>query len=145
MIQNFFETSYKLLNKYTQKTQKAGHYGTDDLLYAAEVHMIDAIGSRDGITTTELAQLLGITKGAVSQTCSKLLDKELIEKRVSAERKTEIYISLTEKGKLVFDYHLDMHRNARTKINSIIDGLSPECLSAMEEVIDALDNMLDEI
>ena len=45
MTPDIFENSYRLLNKYNQKTQKPKHYGTDDLLYAAEVHMIDTIGT----------------------------------------------------------------------------------------------------
>ena len=60
MTPDIFESSYRLLNKYNQKTQKPKHYGTDDLLYAAEVHMIDTIGTHGEITTTFLAQLLGI-------------------------------------------------------------------------------------
>ena len=43
----------------------AKNYGTDDLLYSAEVHMIEMIGSYEKNTTTKLAEKLGITKGAV--------------------------------------------------------------------------------
>ena len=145
MTPDIFETSYRLLNKYNQKTQKPKHYGTDDLLYAAEVHMIDTIGTHGEITTTSLAQILGITKGAVSQTTSKLLDKGLIEKQTSSEKKTAVCIRLSEKGKLVFDYHRNIHHNAQEKVQKLIDTFSPEGLAAVQGIIDALDEMLDEI
>lgn len=145
MTLNIFENTYRFVNKYNQKTQKPKHYGTDDLLYAAEVHMIDTIGTHDEITTTSLAQLLGITKGAVSQTTAKLLDKGLIEKQTSPEKKTAICIRLSEKGQLVFDYHHNMHRNAQEKVQKLIDTLSPESLAAVQGIIDALDEMLDEM
>ncbi|MBQ7981685.1 MAG: MarR family transcriptional regulator [Oscillospiraceae bacterium] len=145
MTLNIFENTYRFVNKYNQKTQKPKRYGTDDLLYAAEVHMIDTIGTHGEITTTSLAQLLGITKGAVSQTTAKLLDKGLIEKQTSPEKKTAICIRLSEKGQLVFDYHRDMHRNAQEKVQKLINTLSPESLAAVQGIIDALDEMLDEI
>ena len=145
MTPDIFENSYRLLNKYNQKTQKSKHYGTDDLLYAAEVHMIDTIGAYDEITTTSLAQLLGITKGAVSQTTAKLFDKGLIEKQTSSEKKTAVCIRLSKKGQLVFDYHRNMHRNAQEKVQKLIDTLSPESLAAVQGIIDALDEMLDEM
>lgn len=145
MTPDIFESSYRLLNKYNQKTQKPKHYGTDNLLYAAEVHMIDTIGTHGEITTTSLAQIIGITKGAVSQTTAKLLDKGLIEKQISSEKKTAVCIHLSEKGKLVFAYHCNMHRNAQEKVQKLIDTLSPESLAAVQGIIDALDEMLDEI
>ena len=39
--------------------------------------MIETIGSYETITTTKLAEKLGITKGAVSQITRKLLEKNL--------------------------------------------------------------------
>ncbi len=48
--------------------------------------MIEVIGSYEGITTTKLAAALGITKGAVSQTVSKLEKKAMINKQPSTER-----------------------------------------------------------
>lgn len=140
-----FESSYRLLNKYAQKTQKAKHYGTDDLLYAAEVHMIDTIGSHKKITVTELAQILGITKGAVSQTANKLSEKGLIEKHTSSERKNVVGITLSPKGQTVFDFHRDMHRNAQDRIGKALEKLPPESLTAIESVISILDEMLDEM
>ena len=82
---HFFEDTYGLINKYNQKTKTARQYGTEDLLYSAEVHMIEMIGSYETITTTKLAEKLGITKGAVSQITRKLLEKNLIIKIPSIE------------------------------------------------------------
>lgn len=145
MNPDIFKCSYRLLNKYNQVSQKPKQYGTEDVLYPAEVHMIAAIGSHGEITTTALSQFLGITKGAVSQTTNKLQKKQLIEKQVSSEKKTEIRIQLTEKGKIVFEYHRNMHRSAEEKIRRIMDTLSPESLSAIGSVIAVFDEMLDEM
>ena len=52
---------------------------------------------------------------------------------------------MSEKGKLVFEYHRNMHRNAQEKVQKLIDTLSPESLAAVQGIIGALDEMLDEM
>ena len=142
---NFFESSYRLINKYNQKSKKAKNYGTEDLLYTAEVHMIDIIGSYEKTTTTKLAQILGITKGAVSQTAHKLLDKGLIVKSNSEDNKNEVYISLSTTGRTVFEYHKKMHFNMQKQIQDILNDLSPESVLAVEKIIQVIDESLDSI
>lgn len=142
---DLFETSYRLINKYNQKNLKPKRYGTEELLYTAEVHMLDVIGKHETITTTKLAELLGITKGAVSQTTNKLLEKGLIEKHPSIKRKNEIHIVLSEKGNIVFDYHQSMHKKTMDKVANILGGLSNESIDAIRVIVDLMDEMLDEI
>ena len=62
--------------------------------------MIETIGSYETITTTKLAEKLGITKGAVSQITRKLLEKNLIMKIPSGEKVNEVLILLTDKGRI---------------------------------------------
>lgn len=145
MEMNLFETSYRLINKYNQKTQKPKRYGIDDFLYAAEVHMIDTIGIHEKITTTKLAELLGITKGAVSQTTNKLVEKGLIEKHQSQERRNEVHIVLSNRGKVVFDYHHSMHARTQKKISDVLQELPPESVAAMSTIVELIEEMLDEM
>ena len=79
MNTTIIQKSLRLINRYNNLSKKARHYGTQFLLYPSEIHMIDVIGSQNDITTTKIAELLGITKGAVSQITAKLLDKGLID------------------------------------------------------------------
>ena len=140
---NIFEECYRLINNYNRKTAKPKNYGTDDLLYPAEVHIIDTIGNRGEITVTALSELLGITKGAVSQTTAKLIKKHLIERTPSETEKNAIYISLSENGKIVYDYHKQMHLKTGEKIDSVMKKLSPENLSLFKEIFSILDEMLE--
>ncbi len=50
-------------------------YGTDDLLYRSEVHTLEVIEKNPGINVTGIAKALDLTKGAVSQTIRKLVEK----------------------------------------------------------------------
>ena len=140
---NIFEETYKLINSYNRKTAKPKQYGTDDLLYPAEVHILDVIGNHENATVTELAEMFGITKGAVSQTISKLTQKQLVEKTPSESEKNVVHISLSEKGRAVYEYHRNMHSEVKKKIDGIIGSLSPEGLSAFKEIISIFDDMLE--
>ena len=142
---HFFENSYRIINKYNQKTKIAKQYGTEDLLYSAEVHMIEIIGSHKAITTTKLAEVLGITKGAVSQVTRKLLEKNLITKVASKEKVNEVFISLTDKGKVVYAYHRNMHEKMLCKIDLILSDLPEESKNAMNKILQAIEDSLDEL
>ena len=142
---NFFEHTYRLINKYNQKTKVAKTYGTEDLLYSAEVHMIEIIGSYETITTTKLAKTLGITKGAVSQITHKLLKKNLIVKNPSTEKNNEVLISLTDKGRIVHSYHQNMHKKMMERIDSIISNLSDEGKTALVQIVQVIDESLDDL
>ncbi len=142
---NFFESAYRLINKYNQKTKVAKTYGTEDLLYSTEIHMIEIIGSYETITTTKLAKTLGITKGAVSQITYKLLKKNLIVKAPSTEKNNEVLISLTDKGRIVYSYHQNMHNKMIERIDSIICDLSDEGKTALLQIVQVIDESLDDL
>lgn len=142
---HFLEDTYRLINKYNQKAKTAKHYGTEDLLYSAEVHMIETIGSYEAITTTKLAEKLGITKGAVSQITRKLLEKNLIMKIPSGEKVNEVLILLTDKGRIVYSYHQSMHERMLRKIDLILCDLSEEGIMALDKMIQVIDESLDDM
>ncbi len=142
---HFFESAYRLINKYNQKSKIARTYGTEDLLYSAEVHMIEIIGYYETITTTKLAKTLGITKGAVSQMTHKLLKKSMIVKIPSTEKNNEVLISLTDKGRIVYSYHQNMHKKMKERIDSILCDLSEEGKAALVQIVHAIDESLDDL
>jgi DNA-binding MarR family transcriptional regulator len=72
-------------------------YGCGELLYPAEIHTLDCIGSNPDITVTELAERMGVTKGAISQIKSKLFKKKLLLKRNFANDQKKIALALSKK------------------------------------------------
>ena len=142
---NLLENSYRLINKYIQHSKTPKSYGTGDMLYMSEVHMIEVIGSYEGITTTKLAVALGITKGAVSQTVSKLEKKDMINKQPSTERTNEVFIYLSDKGRVVFENHRSMHSEMLNEINKLFDTMSEEGKQTIIAMINTIDSFLDGI
>lgn len=141
----FLETVYRLMNLYNQKTKTPKHYGTEDLLYPAEVHLLEVIGSEEGITTTQLAQRLAITKGAVSQTTARLLEKQLVCKTPAAGQRREQLLTLTDRGGIVFRHHRQLHGRMLDRVEAVWRQLPPESMAVLEELVAALESSLDEM
>lgn len=142
---NYLENVYRIINKYNQKMKKAKQYGTEDWLYPAEVHMIEIIGSHGEITTTRISSLLGITKGAVSQTTNKLAEKEMIIKKASKERTNEVLISLSKKGQTVFWYHQKLHEEMIKKVEDLLQEIPEENREVLQKILQSLEQSIDEL
>lgn len=101
-IKTLEELFLKILHLYTVIGRKPKDYGTGDLLYLTEVHTIIMVGKNKELNMTKLAEMMGVTKGAISQTIRKLSAKNLIVKQNSTNNK-EFNLKLTEKGRIVYD------------------------------------------
>jgi DNA-binding MarR family transcriptional regulator len=77
-------------------------------LFRSEVHILEMIEKRNGITASEIGELMGVTKGAVSQVIAKLGKKGLIERFPRAGNTKMQEIFLTEKALAVLADH-DKH------------------------------------
>ena len=133
------QSGLKLINKYYDINKRPRSYGTDVRLYPSEIHVIDVIGSGKNMTTTKIAAQLGITKGGVSQTTSKLCEKGLIT-RSAGSGINEVTLSLTPKGKEAFNGHLKLHKHMNKRLNDLIKDLD---YSAKESILEVL-NVIDE-
>jgi DNA-binding MarR family transcriptional regulator len=100
-LQNLIDLFLKILHLYSVIGRKPKDYGTGDMLYIAEIHTITMIGNNHQVNMTQLADLMGVTKGAISQTIRKLVSKNYIIKSNMVNRK-EISLSLSEKGEIVY-------------------------------------------
>lgn len=80
-------------------------FGTDTVLYGAEIGMIDLVRANPGISVTDLADRLVVTKGAVSQLLKRLEKKGMIIKNVDLGNRSRLNVSLSEKGEVASCYH----------------------------------------
>lgn len=140
---NFFEISYRIINKYNAKTKKPKYYGTEHLLYSSEIHMLEVIGGHGSLTATQIASLQGITRGAVSQTTGKLMKKGLLKKELSPAGNNEVAISLTDTGRIVYRNHLRFHQDLTSRLSQLADSLPEESVNILLEMLDTVDKALD--
>ena len=74
-LQTLIDLFLKILHLYSVIGRKPKDYGTGDLLYIAEIHTITMVGNNHQINMTQLAEIMGVTRGAISQTIRKLVKR----------------------------------------------------------------------
>ncbi|MEN8246616.1 MAG: MarR family winged helix-turn-helix transcriptional regulator, partial [Thermodesulfobacteriota bacterium] len=85
-------------------------FGTEEPLSSREIHIIEVSGDHGEIlSVTDLAGLLGITKGAVSQNLKKMEKKGLTTKIEDPQNSSRSIVKLTSKGKTAYYAHKDWH------------------------------------
>ncbi len=100
---------HSLLQLATLLDKAPRKFGTDEPLSHAEIHLVEIIGDNEGLSVTEIAGYLNITKGAVSQTLKKLEAKGFARKKPHPENLAKAVVSLTAKGRTAFRAHRDWH------------------------------------
>lgn len=115
-MKNEREKFGKLLDILDQTMTKLGSmhppphdFGAGVPLYRSEIHTIRAIGENPEVNVTKLAEDMGVTKGAVSQTITKLVKKGLVRKTYAADNAKEVRLELTELGWSGFYSHQKLH------------------------------------
>lgn len=134
----------RVIHKYTQWEDKKRTYGTNLPLSKAEIHTIAAVGSHPNINITSLAEHLGITKGAASQMIYKLVDKGVVEKKVSPDSDTEVVLNLTEDGMINYKAHEEYHRQTNDKAMKLLEDMPDSFYQYMLEYFSAFEKVIDE-
>ncbi|WP_022762539.1 MULTISPECIES: MarR family winged helix-turn-helix transcriptional regulator [unclassified Butyrivibrio] len=135
----------RIIHKYNQFEKKPQVYCKDIILTQPEIHTIAIVGDYEGIGITQLAKMRGITKGAASQMIYKLVDKGLVEKRVSPDSDAAVSLYLTKKGKKARSEHRKLHENMGTMYEKMLDQIPEETLESMKQFLKAFDEALDKM
>lgn len=122
LMESLYESS-RLIHQYESMPRK---YGTEDELYMVEVHTLDLIGRHKRMTTTEIAEINNRTMSAASQMVEKLFKKDLVLKYRNPENHRELLIELTEKGKVVYNYHKELDKFEYRKLLACLEDYKNE-------------------
>jgi DNA-binding MarR family transcriptional regulator len=139
LIESFFRLSMKLSNLMSHPSK----FGTDNLLYASEIHTVEMIGKYPGITITELAEQQGISKSAFPKIIHKLIQKGMVYRYQEANNKKNILLKLTEKGLIAFQEHLEFHKTFDAHIMKKIDSLTLEEYLFLSNMLKELEQFVD--
>ena len=127
----------RVVAKLSAMQQTPREYGTRIPLYGSEIHTIQAIGKSVGINVTQLAEKMGVTKGAVSQMVSRLVEKGMVQKTHPQDNAKEVALGLTELGWIGFRNHerfdLDVLDTVREYCGSGLDTDLDTYLSVMRD------------
>jgi len=132
-----------IVRRTAELENRPWHFGTTETLYRSEIFLLELIGDQEGIGVTDAANLLGITKGAVSQTLKKLDAKGLMEKRSDPINSLKACLYLTNKGKSAFYAHKHWHETMDGGFKDYFSRLSQDNISFLEDFLNQLDAFLD--
>ena len=142
-----FEDMLDLLDKVLTRAgsiHSAAHdFGTGVPLYKTEIHTIRAIGENEGINMTALAELMGVTKGAESQTIKKLVEKKLVERTPALDDAREVLLGLTDLGWTGFYHHEQFHMEMYDTLYEYFGDAVKTRLEAFNRILGELNELLD--
>lgn len=133
----------RIIHKYSQFEKKPQQYCKNITLTQPEIHTVAIIGDQEGINVTTLAKMRGITKGAASQMIYRLVDKDLVEKRISPNSDSEINLFLTEKGKQARKEHRARHKSMSRKFEAVFDNVPEEMRVKLIDFLKEFEKELD--
>ena len=120
MARQFFD----MLTVITAKQKIPKEYADGQVLYNAEIELLEKIYQYPQANISILSVKLGVTKSAVTQMSIKLLDKELIEKFQDSKNKKEKYFRLTNEGKKARETYMAHHDQALSKMRAYLCSLN---------------------
>lgn len=127
LIHEALANSVKLqqaLNKYSNVPRS---YGTEDVLYMREVHLLELLGDQNAMMSAEeIAEKLDITHGAVTQLTNRLEKKGYVYRDKSTTDRRQILRGLTEKGQQIYKLHKEFDENQFNGIIQKCDAFSME-------------------
>lgn len=132
-----FANIIKLANEL-EKTPRT--YGTDYPMTSAEIHLIEIIGDNENsYSVTDLSKIIGVTKGAVSQTLKKLESRGFVIKETDPSNLSRITVALTSRGKTAYYAHRDWHETMDGGFKDFFSNLSDEKLSFLYETLNKIE------
>lgn len=127
---------YKFVTTYSDYIKKPHDYGTGEIISMVEVHILTIIEENPGITVTEVALGWNRTKGAISQTISKLEKRGLILRKKEENNAKNIHLYVTEKGKNLSISHKNYDIKELTMANDVLlESFSEKEIDAFYKVM----------
>ena len=133
----------KVVYNFFEIDKKTRYYGTDVPLFPSEIHMINKIKQNEGIHVTGLANILNVTKGAVSQVVMKLEKKGLIQKEKDINNQSKLVLKVTAKGEIAYSNHAKFHKKIDAMVNEIVKDASEENITFFKDVMTTLEERLE--
>lgn len=120
------EQFYQLANRMNKMQNKSLSFPGTEPLNTPAIHLIDVIGKHNNITTTEIAEILGVTKGAVSQMTSKLERRKFIKRKKDKGNEKEVHFFLTAEGLKVYQEHEKLHEELYSELETLFSQFEDE-------------------
>jgi DNA-binding MarR family transcriptional regulator len=132
-LHSIIDLFLRILHLYAAMDKKPRDFGTGDLLYVSEIHAIHYISRNPEINITRLAELSGVTKGAISQTVKRLVSKRYIA-RYKVKNNKEVNLRLSDKGYLINQHYEEFEKERFVFAEKLYENASVEDIALIRNL-----------
>jgi len=111
-------------------------------LYPSEIHLMQVLNETPDLNAGKMAQRLGISNGAVSQTLARLERKKIIIKTKDPALKNELTVTFTESGKAAIQGFEREQVSAIDAFSGYLSGLSNNDINIIEHFLSHMEDLL---
>jgi DNA-binding MarR family transcriptional regulator len=136
----------RVINKVLFMKKKSLFEYAGTKFYPSEVHLMLVIRDAGATNATKIADRLGVTKGAVSQTLSRLEKKGVLIKTKDPYNKNELTVTYTKFGLQAFEHFqvltarfFQKHIQYLENFSDAEKGVIQRFLVEVEQVLDAVE------
>ncbi len=134
LVDKILETISKL--SFLERKRKITYKGIK--LYPSEIHLLLFVYHIQDKNITQIADHLGLTKGAISQTLSRLNKKGIIAKETEPMQKNQLHIQFTEKGRMLMDHVNEFRSSLETEFFRYLESKSNKEKELISEFLDKM-------
>jgi DNA-binding MarR family transcriptional regulator len=113
--------------------------------FPSEIHLMLVIKEGTGTNATRIARELGVTKGAVSQTLSRLEKKGVLRKAKDPYKKNELTLTFTAFGARAFAHYSALAAEIGRKRQQALAGFAEAEKAAVRRFLLKVEGVLDEV
>ena len=143
ILAEIMEQLVRVINRFNRFEKVPMDFGVEEMLFPSEIHTIEAVGKNHWINVTQLAETLGITKGAASQMISKLTRRDFVTKIKIPRSEKETFLELTPKGQKAFEGHEKFHRDIYQDFRRYVANISAKDFKKFKEILTKIELHLD--
>lgn len=112
-----------------------------DALSIPQLRSLAFINRNPGASLSEVAEHLGVTCATASTTIERLVQRNLLQRTDNPTERRRVVLNLTQEGKLLLK---QSQEKTRVHIADILEGLTPEQVSHIEEGLTLLKNVFEQ-
>lgn len=111
-------------------------------LFPSEIHLLLFVYHIQNTNITKIADHIGLTKGAISQTLSRLNRKGLIIKETDPYKKNQLHIQFTQKGEILMKHIIEVKKDMEDEYSKYLKTLSDKEKLVISNFLDKLVSIL---
>jgi DNA-binding MarR family transcriptional regulator len=114
-------------------------------LFPSEIHLMLVIAQDRSVNAITMAGRLGISKGAVSQTLTRLENKGILVKEKDPAYKNELTAHFTELGEKALERHRNLRASLQAEYDAYLETIAEDDQQVIRKFLIHLETFIDRL